>query len=78
MADEDRGLAKQGVAVSDEAFEHLVEVAGGDARVALTGLEASVLAARSAGRTRSPVSARPTRFRRRRSSTTDRVTRTTT
>src|SRR5215216_3600701 len=49
LADEDRGLAKQGVAVSDEAFEHLVEVAGGDARVALTGLEAAVLAARSAG-----------------------------
>src|SRR5207342_3259317 len=49
LADEDRGLAKQGVEVSDEAFEHLVEVAGGDARVALTGLEAGVLAARSAG-----------------------------
>jgi len=49
LADEDRGLGKQGVAVSDEAFEHLVEVAGGDARVALTGLEAAVLAARSAG-----------------------------
>src|SRR6266498_2247284 len=49
LADEDRGLAKQGVAVSDEAIEHLVEVAGGDARVALTGLEAAVLAARSAG-----------------------------
>ena len=49
LADEDRGLGKQGVEVSDEAFEHLVEVAGGDARVALTGLEAAVLAARSAG-----------------------------
>src|SRR5918994_1716438 len=49
LADEDRGLAKQGVEVSDEAFGHLVEVAGGDARVALTGLEAAVLAARSAG-----------------------------
>ena len=48
LADEDRGLAKQGVEVSDEAFDHLVDIAGGDARVALTGLEA-VLAARSAG-----------------------------
>jgi putative ATPase len=49
LADEDRGLGKQGVAVSDEAFGHLVEIAGGDARIALTGLEAAVLAAGSAG-----------------------------
>ena len=49
LADEDRGLAKQGVEVSDDAFDHLVDIAGGDARVALTGLEAAVLAARSAG-----------------------------
>jgi putative ATPase len=49
LADEDRGLGKLGVAASDEAVEHLVEVAGGDARVALTGLEASVLATRAAG-----------------------------
>ena len=49
LADEDRGLGKQGVEVSEEALDHLVEVAGGDARVALTGLEAGVLAARSAG-----------------------------
>jgi putative ATPase len=49
LSDEDRGLAKQGVEVADDAFDHLVEVAGGDARVALTGLEAGVLAARSAG-----------------------------
>lgn len=49
LADEDRGLGKLGVDVADEALAHLVEVAGGDARIALTGLEASVLAARSAG-----------------------------
>jgi putative ATPase len=49
LADEDRGLGKLGVEVSDEAVDHLVEVAGGDARVALTGLDASVLAARSVG-----------------------------
>ncbi len=49
LADEDRGLGKMGVEISDEALSHLNEVAGGDARVALTGLEASVLAARAAG-----------------------------
>jgi putative ATPase len=49
LVDEDRGLGKMGVEVSDEALSHLVEVAGGDARVALTGLEAAVLAARAAG-----------------------------
>ncbi len=47
--DEDRGLGKQSVEVADEAVDHLIEVAGGDARVALTGLEAAVLAVRSAG-----------------------------
>ncbi|MEX2421352.1 MAG: replication-associated recombination protein A [Actinomycetota bacterium] len=49
LQDEDRGLGKQGVELSDEAFDHLIEVAGGDARIALTGLEAGVLAARAAG-----------------------------
>src|SRR5262245_37239155 len=49
LADEDRGLGKQGVGVSEEAMGHLVEVSGGDARIALTGLEAAVLAAKSAG-----------------------------
>jgi putative ATPase len=49
LADEERGLGSQGVEVSEEALDHLVEVAGGDARVALTGLEAAVLASRSAG-----------------------------
>jgi putative ATPase len=49
LADEDRGLARQKVGVADEALEHLIEVAGGDARVALTGLEAGVLAARAVG-----------------------------
>ena len=49
LTDEDRGLGKMGVEISDEALSHLIEVAGGDARIALTGLEASVLAARAAG-----------------------------
>ncbi|HEX6331663.1 MAG TPA: replication-associated recombination protein A [Actinomycetota bacterium] len=51
LTDDDRGLGKAEVEVSAEALDHLVDVAGGDARVALTGLEASVLAAGSAGAT---------------------------
>jgi len=49
LADEDRGLGKLGVDAEEEALDHLIEVAGGDARIALTGLDAAVLAARSAG-----------------------------
>jgi putative ATPase len=47
LADEGRGMGMLGVSVTDEALDYLVEVAGGDARVALTGLEASVLLARA-------------------------------
>ncbi len=49
IADGERGLGGVGVRVADEALEHVIEVAGGDARVALTGLEAAILAAESAG-----------------------------
>jgi putative ATPase len=49
LADEERGLGKLGVEVADEAVDHLVEIAGGDARIALTGLEAAVVAARAKG-----------------------------
>jgi putative ATPase len=49
LVDEDRGLGAHHVSATDEALDHLVEVAGGDARVALTGLEAAVLSARAAG-----------------------------
>ena len=49
LEDEERGLGRHHVKVTDEAFDHLIEVAGGDARVALTGLEAAVLSARAAG-----------------------------
>ena len=48
LEDSDRGLGKLGVEVDDQALEHLAQVAGGDARVALTGLEAAVLSASSA------------------------------
>src|SRR5262245_54304434 len=51
LVDPERGLAGADVKVTDEATEHLIEVAGGDARLALTGLEAAVLAARTAGET---------------------------
>src|SRR5205814_4166388 len=47
--DEDRGLGRIPMKVSEEALDHLVEIAGGDARIALTGLEAAVLSAQSAG-----------------------------
>ncbi len=49
LEDADRGLGGAGVVVLGDALDHLVEIAGGDARMALTGLEAAVLAAQSAG-----------------------------
>ncbi|MGZ4132707.1 MAG: replication-associated recombination protein A [Actinomycetota bacterium] len=49
LEDADRGLGGAGVAVRDDALDHLVEIAGGDARMALTGLEAAVQAAQSGG-----------------------------
>ncbi|MFN2544982.1 MAG: replication-associated recombination protein A [Actinomycetota bacterium] len=49
LTDAERGLGEQRVKVSDDAIEHLVEIAGGDARIALTGLDAAVLATRAAG-----------------------------
>ncbi len=49
-ADRERGLGGHEVKVIEEALDHLVQVAGGDARIALTGLEAAVLAAVAAGR----------------------------
>jgi putative ATPase len=52
LADEDRGLAGPlgppgGVALSDAAFEHLVSLAGGDARAALNVLEGATALAES-------------------------------
>jgi putative ATPase len=49
LEDPVRGLGGLDTGVDDDALDHLVEIAGGDARVALTGLEAAVLAAHSAG-----------------------------
>ena len=49
LGDADRGLGGTGVKVEPEAMDHLVELAGGDARIALTALDAAVLSARAAG-----------------------------
>jgi len=49
LADEKSGLGEIEVNVAEDALEHLAQIAGGDARVALTGLEAAVLAAQAKG-----------------------------
>jgi putative ATPase len=49
LGDREGGLGALDVKVVEEALDHLVEIAGGDARIALTGLEAAVLAAAAAG-----------------------------
>ncbi len=52
LEDADRGLGRFEVEVTDEALDHLAELAGGDARIALTALEAAVLSATAAGEAR--------------------------
>src|SRR5438874_1560550 len=49
LTDRERGLGTADVKVSDDALDHLADISGGDARVALTGVEAAVLAARGQG-----------------------------
>ncbi|HUQ43870.1 MAG TPA: replication-associated recombination protein A [Candidatus Limnocylindria bacterium] len=56
IEDPDRGLAGtlgpedgNGLSIADEAFEHLVSISGGDARVALNVLEGAVALAESEG-----------------------------
>jgi putative ATPase len=49
LADPERGLGASTIPVTEEALAHLAEIAGGDARVALTGLEAAVNAAEANG-----------------------------
>ena len=49
LEDPDRGLGGLHLSITDEALGHLVEIAGGDARMALMGLEAAALAASGAG-----------------------------
>jgi putative ATPase len=50
LVDRERGLGEIEVKVTDEGLEHLAEIAGGDARIALTGLETAVIAAQAQGR----------------------------
>src|SRR5579872_2147887 len=45
LADRERGLGEMAVQVDDDALDHLVEIAGGDARSALSALESAALAA---------------------------------
>jgi putative ATPase len=47
LADAKQGLGAVDVKVTDEALDHLANAAGGDARVALTGLETAVLTAQA-------------------------------
>ena len=49
LGDSERGLGKLGLRATDDALDHLAEISGGDARMALTGLEAAALAAQAAG-----------------------------
>src|SRR5205809_1380648 len=49
LADTERGLGDAEVKVTDEALDHLAGIAGGDARIALTGLETAVLTAQGRG-----------------------------
>jgi putative ATPase len=51
LDDGDRGLGRADLTIADDALEHLVTIAGGDARMALTGLEAAAEAARAADTT---------------------------
>jgi putative ATPase len=45
VVDPERGMGALGVSLTDDAVDHLVELSGGDARAALTALEAAVLLA---------------------------------
>jgi putative ATPase len=44
LADEERGLGRLSVGLDDDALEHLVNIANGDARVALNALETAAFA----------------------------------
>ena len=49
LTDEERGLGAQHLTIDEDAMEHLVTISGGDARMALTGLEAASMAAQEDG-----------------------------
>jgi putative ATPase len=49
LTDEERGVGSLHLTIQDDALAHLVTISGGDARMALTGLEAASLAAQEDG-----------------------------
>jgi putative ATPase len=49
LHDEERGLGQLGLSIDDDALAHLVTISGGDARMALTGLEAASIATQEDG-----------------------------
>ena len=49
LGDDERGLGRTELTIADDALEHLVMIAGGDARMALMGLEAAAEAAGAVG-----------------------------
>ena len=49
LRDRDRGLGGMDLEADDDAIAHLVSMSGGDARMALTGLEAAAQAAKAEG-----------------------------
>src|SRR3954451_17104874 len=49
LHDGERGLGDLNLSIEDDALAHLVAISGGDARMALTGLEAAALAAQEDG-----------------------------
>jgi putative ATPase len=49
LHDTERGLGDLNLSIEDDALAHLVAISGGDARMALTGLEAAALAAQEDG-----------------------------
>src|SRR6059058_907022 len=51
LHDGERGLGDLNLSIEDDALAHLVAISGGDARMALTGLEAAALAAEEDGAT---------------------------
>jgi putative ATPase len=56
LEDPDRGLGGMGLGIDGDALAHLVSLAGGDARMALTGLEAAAQAAKAEGLETIPLS----------------------
>ena len=77
-SDPDRGLGRIELDVTDDAIAHLVSIAGGDARMALTGLEAAAQPRKRPASTAVTLEVTADAVQRRPSSTTGKATPTTT